>query len=679
MDKSNGPPGGQATRQSDLAARPAEAQPPTPGGLAGVPIPGVGKLPTPSSPIATHEHSTEFDDDDEVTRLATRDPLSGPLSQSYAPPAPPAPVRSKDVPPPGISARGALANMPARGGAPRAPTLMGLAPPPGMSQAESSPPAHSQAPSSVAPGRSLGPAEAIAAHGVQSAQSSPPGRLGPGGTMLIGAPSSKSSTLESAQLAPHVAAAARAASLGTSAEVTSPRAQSPMAQPPASQAGAQQFASHTPVRAAQTMTASQVATGSHFEATTTTVRTQIPNRVVHAVLFAIAALLTVMLIAGLAMLVMPRRGELVINVTGPQGEVVDGLTIFVDGKSRCTSSPCKLTALPPGAHAVKAAGYGYAPTAERQVVVDAKREALIDLSLPPDPGTGVRASSKVAGLRLSVDGRDVGTVPREVGGLSPGEHTLKVAGNPGFGPVEKKVLVAAQQMVEVDLSPPVLEGTLRIERGANADYADIELKIGEEQRRLPSLPTELAVQANPKPVITAVKKGFVDFSRTVEFVPGEPKLTVVVELTKEQEEQAEAVEKPAQVASLAAPPARTWTARTPRASGTSKKASAKADDDDEPAALNYDVAAGAATKQAASPSGTGKVSVNSIPPSNVSINGHDFGQTPQMGVEVPAGRVTAVFKHPELGTKTASGVVKPGGTLALSVRFKQSDSTGDSK
>jgi hypothetical protein len=50
-----------------------------------------------------------------------------------------------------------------------------------------------------------------------------------------------------------------------------------------------------------------------------------------------------------------------------------------------------------------------------------------------------------------------------------------------------------------------------------------------------------------------------------------------------------------------------------------------------------------------------------------------------MGVEVPAGRVTAVFKHPELGTKTASGVVKPGGALALSVRFKQSDAAGDSK
>jgi hypothetical protein len=65
------------------------------------------------------------------------------------------------------------------------------------------------------------------------------------------------------------------------------------------------------------------------------------------------------------------------------------------------------------------------------------------------------------------------------------------------------------------------------------------------------------------------------------------------------------------------------------------------------------------------------VNVNSIPPSSVKVNGKDLGSTPRMGVEVPAGQVTAIFTHPELGTQVRSGVVKAGGSLALSVRFKQ--------
>jgi hypothetical protein len=380
-------------------------------------------------------------------------------------------------------------------------------------------------------------------------------------------------------------------------------------------------------------------------------------------LIGVAALLTVMLAAALTVLLTPQDGDLLVKVTGPGGESIDGLSVFVDDERRCTKMPCKVSGLGPGAHGVKAEGHGYGRTAERQIVVEAGREASLGLVLPPDPGTGIRINAKVSDLRAWVDDKEVGSVPGEVGGLAPGEHTLRVAGNPAFAPYEQKILVPAGQMVDVTVAPPVAQGTLRVERGVDAAGARVFLQVGSERRRLVSLPTTLEVQPKPDMMLIATKPGYQEFSRPIEFSPGEPTLVLTVDLTKEVAEEPE----PSTKAATAAAPRRRVSAWKP----PSKPRAAPVEEDPETAALNADPYARAAPSQPAPAGGSATVSVNSIPPSRVTLNGRDIGSTPQMGIDVAAGSVTAVFTHPEYGTLTRSGVVKPGGKLTLFVKFKQ--------
>jgi hypothetical protein len=385
------------------------------------------------------------------------------------------------------------------------------------------------------------------------------------------------------------------------------------------------------------------------------------HTVLKMALAAVAGLLTVMLAAALTVLLSTRSGELVVNVSGAGGEAIEGLSIQVDGEQRCTKVPCRLAGISPGAHGVKADGHGYAATAERHVLVEAGRQALLDLVLAPDPGTGVRVTAKGADFRLSVDGREIGSVPREVGSLAPGEHTLKIVGNPSFAAFEQKVLVPAGQMVDVELVPPVVEGMLSVEPGEDANGAAVYLQIGDERRRL-AWRKPVPVRADAQAIVVATKQGYDDFAQPVQFVPGEAELVMMISLVKQGKEPGEE------------PPPAVVASRAPRAkvAGTARKAAPVEDDATrEEAVLSAEPYSGGPKPAPAAGGATGKVSVNSIPASNVTLNGRDIGQTPKMGIEVPAGPVTAVFKHPELGTMTRSAVVKAGGSVTLVVKFKQ--------
>jgi serine/threonine-protein kinase len=64
------------------------------------------------------------------------------------------------------------------------------------------------------------------------------------------------------------------------------------------------------------------------------------------------------------------------------------------------------------------------------------------------------------------------------------------------------------------------------------------------------------------------------------------------------------------------------------------------------------------------------INLNSIPPSNVIVNGRPMGKTPKLGVKVPAGAQSIVFMHPDKGRKRVSVTVPAGGAKTISVSFK---------
>ena len=356
-------------------------------------------------------------------------------------------------------------------------------------------------------------------------------------------------------------------------------------------------------------------------------------------LIAVAALLGVVLIAAVALLLLPRKGSMLITVAGPGGKPLDKVEVFVDGVRKCETSPCRVTDLSSGSHMVNATASGYQGTAPQGVSVESGSEAVLNLTLGvATEGTGIKVNAEGAtGLRLWVNDKDKGPLPQELKDMKPGEYTVKVAGNDAFETYQKKITVKPDELQKLDLKLKVKKGLAEIKRGQGADGAEVYLVTGNERRRLTNkLPIKLSISTDKPYKIVAKKKGFSDYRKDVTFEDNKAEKAFVITMV----EFGKAPPKPAG-GGVPAPGPR------PIAGGGRPPAPAPA-----PA-----------------PAGQGTVNVNSIPVSSVILNGRPLGTTPKTGIKVEAGPVTAVFVHPEHGRKVRSTVVKPGGTATLVVRF----------
>jgi serine/threonine-protein kinase len=65
----------------------------------------------------------------------------------------------------------------------------------------------------------------------------------------------------------------------------------------------------------------------------------------------------------------------------------------------------------------------------------------------------------------------------------------------------------------------------------------------------------------------------------------------------------------------------------------------------------------------------GYLNLNSIPASNVVVDGRPLGQTPQVSEKLAAGSHSVVFIHPERGRRAQSVVLAPGARRTVAVRF----------
>ena len=67
----------------------------------------------------------------------------------------------------------------------------------------------------------------------------------------------------------------------------------------------------------------------------------------------------------------------------------------------------------------------------------------------------------------------------------------------------------------------------------------------------------------------------------------------------------------------------------------------------------------------------GVVHVNATPWADISIDGKSIGQTPIGNLKLTIGSHDVVFRHPELGEKTVSALVKVGVTTRVSADLTQ--------
>lgn len=352
-------------------------------------------------------------------------------------------------------------------------------------------------------------------------------------------------------------------------------------------------------------------------------------------LMAIAALLAVGLVAAMVVyFALPRQGSMVVTVAGPGNKGVDAVQVFVDGAKKCDTSPCRVSDLSPGTHMVKVNAAGYQVTADQAVKVEGGEEAVLNVTLArASEGTGIRVPAVSSGaVKLYVDGKEVGPLPQELKDLAPGEHVIKIAGD-RYEPYEKRITINPDEVQTVEAKLKVVKGLATIKAGDGADGARVLLVSGNERRPIPKLPIKIDITTDKPWSIVATKRGFEDFKKEIAFDDGQAEATFVVEMYEKGK----------------APPPK------PVGKGPGPSVGKTPDKPEKP--------------EKATPAGNGTLNINSIPVSNVILDGRPLGTTPKVGLSVSAGSHTVVFVHAEHGRKVRSVNVPAGGAATAAVRF----------
>ncbi|MEO7032915.1 MAG: carboxypeptidase regulatory-like domain-containing protein [Polyangiaceae bacterium] len=344
--------------------------------------------------------------------------------------------------------------------------------------------------------------------------------------------------------------------------------------------------------------------------------------------------------AGAAVMVLlPKKGSLVLTVAGPGNKPVDTVEVYVDNVKKCDVSPCRVSDLVAGTHLVKVTAAGYAPTADQGVKISSGDEAVQNIALSrASDGTGIRVTAEGRGIKLSVDGKDIGPLPQELKDLAPGDHLVHLDGGERYESFEKHVTVDADQMQTIEPKLRVKKGLATIKLGDNADGAKVLLVSGSERRPLPALPITVDISVDKPYSVVATKKGFGDFEEKVVFEDGQAERTFLVNLSASGSAAPTPPTEPAP-----ATPAHTSTpSSTPATPRTAAPAPA---------------------------TGNGTLNMNAIPVSSVLLDGRPMGQTPKMGVSVAPGPHTVVFVNADKGRKSQSVTIVSGKSSTVVVRF----------
>ncbi len=315
-------------------------------------------------------------------------------------------------------------------------------------------------------------------------------------------------------------------------------------------------------------------------------------------------------------------GALVVSVSGPNAAAVPKLSVFVDEKVACSYSPCRVEGLEEGTHEVRAEAPGYLPGKPQLLVMHPGTDAIHNLVLSEKQRFAtLKVDAQGEGLSILVDGKSLGAPPIELGQLTPGEHVVRVEGERFVSEDHTVTLEANENRHLGPFKPKVKTGSLTINPGTGADGAVVTL----DGKVVPKLPATHALDGQKTHLLVAEKEGFDRFEHKVAFPDGRAELSVDVALLEAYEESPEEEEQ------------------TAADSTSSKPMPAKAS--------------------------SATLSMNSIPPSLVLLDGQRVGNTPRIGIRTKPGIHSVTFVHPQRGRKVKRVYVGAGQSKTVSVRF----------
>ena len=159
----------------------------------------------------------------------------------------------------------------------------------------------------------------------------------------------------------------------------------------------------------------------------------------------------------------------------------------------------------------------------------------------------LKAATGQPGVKLSIDGREVGLLPREVSGLTPGEHLVSFEGD-RYASTKKALIFGPNEVKQLDPEP------LKVVRGAatfdvKTEGATLVLVTADERRELSDYSLPIEVDATKSWTLEASKPGYETLRVPVNF-RDQPTKTFTVRLG----ESSKAPPEPPKAAAPVPPP-----------------------------------------------------------------------------------------------------------------------------
>jgi len=238
--------------------------------------------------------------------------------------------------------------------------------------------------------------------------------------------------------------------------------------------------------------------------------------------------------AAIAFAMFPSTATLHLNVTDAAGTALTKFEATIDGKKVCDKLPCVVNEVHPGVHQISASGPGFISAPPREVTAEAGKEVKLDLALAPDKNwclTGLKAAANAAqpGVRMVLDGKDIGELPQALHDLPVGEHRVAFVGGDRYASVEKTVVVNANECADLDrINLKVVKGKATIQLATAG--ARVALVSGYRRRDITQFPANLEFDPNETWRIEARMPGMTDYVEPIAFDDGRAEKTFVVTL-----------------------------------------------------------------------------------------------------------------------------------------------------
>jgi serine/threonine protein kinase len=184
-------------------------------------------------------------------------------------------------------------------------------------------------------------------------------------------------------------------------------------------------------------------------------------------------------------------------------------------------------------------------------------ETVVQAIEPRRVASGLIALGEGSELRLTVDGRDVGSLPQELKGMDPGAHSVLITGGVRYRPYRTTVVLSPGLVTSVGpVKLAVAKGLATVVPGSGAEGATVTLESGGSRVRVPQLPAQLDVETDEPHVLRAERSGYAPYEQALTFSDGQAEKTFSVVLTE--------LEKPLPETAPQTTPARRGRARSDR-------------------------------------------------------------------------------------------------------------------